>query len=54
MAKEKLREKEARSFFRQILSALRYVHHSGFIHRDLKPVSAVCECVCVCVSVLVS
>jgi hypothetical protein len=39
VAKERLKEKEARSFFRQILSALRYVHHSGFIHRDLKPVS---------------
>lgn len=37
VAKERLKEREARSFFRQILAALHYVHEMGFIHRDLKP-----------------
>lgn len=37
VARERLKEKEARSFFRQILSAICYVHENGFIHRDLKP-----------------
>ena len=34
-----MQEREARSFFRQIVSALYYCHSSGIIHRDLKPVS---------------
>ena len=50
-------ENEAISFFRQIVSALMYVHEQGLCHRDLKPVGyksccmCVCPCVCVCVCV---
>ncbi|CAN7993240.1 unnamed protein product [Ixodes hexagonus] len=35
--KERISEKEARRFFRQIVSAVAYVHHCGYAHRDLKP-----------------
>jgi maternal embryonic leucine zipper kinase len=37
VARERLKESEARSFFRQIVSALKYVHEMGYCHRDLKP-----------------
>ena len=33
-----VQESEARSFFRQIVSSLKYVHEMGYCHRDLKPV----------------
>lgn len=44
IAKAHLSEEETRVFFRQIISAVAYVHNQGYAHRDLKPVSEY-ECV---------
>lgn len=32
-----LKEDEARKFYRQLLSAIGYIHSKGYCHRDLKP-----------------
>merc|ERR1711962_10274 len=37
VAREKLTEKQAQNFFRQILSAVAYMHSKDLAHRDLKP-----------------
>ncbi|KAJ3127920.1 hypothetical protein HK098_005561 [Nowakowskiella sp. JEL0407] len=37
VAHKRVKEKEARSFFRMVLSAVDYCHQNSIIHRDLKP-----------------
>ncbi|XP_053910409.1 maternal embryonic leucine zipper kinase isoform X2 [Cuculus canorus] len=37
ISKDRLSEEEARVFFRQIVSAIAYVHSQGYAHRDIKP-----------------
>ena len=35
--RERLNEDESRSFFRQIVAGLAFIHESGYAHHDLKP-----------------
>ncbi|TPX31998.1 hypothetical protein SmJEL517_g04825 [Synchytrium microbalum] len=37
VAHKRVKEKEARNFFRMVLSAVEYCHQNSVIHRDLKP-----------------
>ena len=37
VANKRVKESEARSFFRMVLSAIGYCHQNAIIHRDLKP-----------------
>ena len=37
MARGRVKEKEARKLFRQIVSAVEYCHGNLIVHRDLKP-----------------
>ncbi|KAH7956183.1 maternal embryonic leucine zipper kinase [Rhipicephalus sanguineus] len=44
--RKRLDEDEARHFFRQIVSAVAYVHRRGYAHRDLKPENLLLDADC--------
>ena len=38
VAKDRLADDEAKVLFKQLVSAILYIHEKGYTHRDLKPV----------------
>lgn len=37
LKKNRLSEDEARKFFRQLITGIKYIHDQGVCHRDIKP-----------------
>lgn len=45
--KNKLPEQETIALYRQILSAVHFLHSQGIIHRDLKPENSMLKLICI-------